>query len=295
MRRVLVTGANKGIGLAISGEILRQHDDTDVLLGSRDPGRGRAALSELATQHADWANRAEVVTLDVAHDESVANAAAHLRASYADETAPLYAVVNNAGIGLGAGDLADVLQVNTYGMRRVCEAFLPLIDPAQGRIVNLTSAAGPNFVSECSPEQQGFFLDSDIEWSALDAFMQKCVALDGDKDAFAAQGLDSGEPYGLSKACANSYTRLLARKQPNLRINACTPGFIETDLTRPYAEAQNKLPSEMGMKPPVEGTKSALFLLFGEPEGSGDYYGSDAKRSPLDRYRAPGAPAYTGD
>ncbi|NND66872.1 MAG: SDR family oxidoreductase, partial [Halioglobus sp.] len=43
------------------------------------------------------------------------------------------------------------------------------------------------------------------------------------------------------------------------------------------------------------GTVAILHLLFGKPHGSGDYYGSDAKRSPLDRYRAPGSPEYHGD
>ena len=38
----------------------------------------------------------------------------------------------------------------------------------------------------------------------------------------------------------------------------------------------------------------SMFLLFGEPEGNGRYYGSDALRSPLDRYRAPGSAPYTG-
>ena len=49
------------------------------------------------------------------------------------------------------------------------------------------------------------------------------------------------------------------------------------------------------MKSPADGARSALFLLFGEPEGNGRYYGSDAVRSPLDRYRAPGDPPHTGD
>jgi hypothetical protein len=51
----------------------------------------------------------------------------------------------------------------------------------------------------------------------------------------------------------------------------------------------------MGMKPPSAGTRSPMFLLFGELDGNGRYYGSDALRSPLDRYRDPGTPAYTGD
>jgi hypothetical protein len=46
------------------------------------------------------------------------------------------------------------------------------------------------------------------------------------------------------------------------------------------------------MKPTEAGTVAPCFLLFGQPAGSGHFYGSDARRSPLDRYRAPGTPAY---
>jgi carbonyl reductase 1 len=38
-----------------------------------------------------------------------------------------------------------------------------------------------------------------------------------------------------------------------------------------------------------------MHLLFDELEGNGRCYGSDAKRSPLDRYRAPGSPPYVAD
>lgn len=96
---------------------------------------------------------------------------------------------------------------------------------------------------------------------------------------------------GLSKACANAYTALLAREHPELSINACTPGFIETDLTRSLTA--HKSAAELGMKTPSEGARSTLHLLFAELEGSGRYYGSDCKRSPLDRYRAPGSLEYT--
>jgi NAD(P)-dependent dehydrogenase (short-subunit alcohol dehydrogenase family) len=123
--------------------------------------------------------------------------------------------------------------------------------------------------------------------------MNECVATKGE-EAFAAKGLGDGDPYGLSKACANTYTLIAAREHPGLHINACTPGFIETDLTRPYADAKGLAPADMGMKPPAEGTRSTMHLLFGELEGNGRYYGSDAVRSPMDRYRAPGDPPYTG-
>jgi NAD(P)-dependent dehydrogenase (short-subunit alcohol dehydrogenase family) len=291
MRSILVTGANKGIGLALAGEILRQHADTFVWLGSRSALRGREAVAGLIAENRAWAGRLQVLELDVTSDESVARAMAEVAA----RGAPLYGLVNNAGIGATGATLAAVLDVNTLGIHRVSTALVPLLDPTGGRIVNITSASGPSFVSRCSSGWQKFFVDRNLEWTRLEAFIGECLALGNDKAAFAAKGLDEGEPYGLSKACANSYTMILARTHPSLRVNACTPGFIATDMTRPYSESSGKTPDELGMKPPVAGTVAPMFLLFGEPEGNGRYYGSDAKRSPLDRYRSPGSEPYTGD
>lgn len=289
MRRIFVTGGNKGIGLAIVEAILEEHDDTFVFLGSRDAERGRAALKN----RPEWQSRSEVVALDVASDRSVAAAADLVRRHLGSEK--LYGLVNNAGIGSGAkGTLAEVLEVNTLGMHRVTEAFLPLLDPAQGRVVNVTSASGPSFVARCSAEMQRFFLDANATWPRLKTLIDECIAVDGNEAAFAAKGLSDGDAYGLSKALANTYTLLLAREHPALRINACTPGFIETDLTRHYVESQSKSAAELGMKPPSAGARAPMHLLFDALEGNGRYYGSDARRSPLDRYRSPGSAPYTG-
>jgi NAD(P)-dependent dehydrogenase (short-subunit alcohol dehydrogenase family) len=293
MQRLLVTGGNKGIGFAIVNAILSQQPDTFVLLGSRDLGRGELARKQLLAAHPECAGRLAVLELDVSSAASVNNAATRVRKEFQGERAPLFAIVNNAGIGGSAG-LRAVLEVNTFGLRRACEAFLPLLDPERGRIVNVTSAAGPSFVATCSAERQKFLLDPAIQWASLEAFLAECLAIEGGKEAFSARGLGDGNAYGLSKACANSYTVLLAREHPKLRINACTPGFIETDMTRDYAASQGKTPAEMGMQPPAAGARAPMFLLFGEPEGNGRFYGSDAQRSPLDRYRSPGTEPYRG-
>jgi NAD(P)-dependent dehydrogenase (short-subunit alcohol dehydrogenase family) len=294
MRAILVTGANKGIGLAIARAILEEHDDTLVYLASRDADRGRAAVASLTNTAPGWRTRIEPVVLDVSADRSVAAAAE--RVARISGGQKLYALVNNAGLGTSAGvGLADLLQVNTLGIHRVCESFVPLVHPTRGRVVNVTSASGPSFVATCSAEMQRFFLDDQVTWPALEAFIDDCIAMGGDKAAFAAKGLGDGSPYGLSKALANTYTLVLAREHPALRINACTPGFIETDMTRPYAESEGKSPAELGMRPPSAGARAPMHLLFGELEGNGRYYGSDAQRSPLDRYRGPGTPPYAGN
>lgn len=292
MRRIVVTGANKGVGLAVVEAILAEHDDTFVFLGSRDAGRGRDAVDGLVKAHPAWKARVEALAIDVSDDRSVAEAAKRVADRCAG--APLYGLVNNAGIGNGAGGLEAILQTNTLGVQRTCEAFLPLLDATNGRIVNVTSASGPIFVAGCSAERQRFFLDASLDWATLKSFVDDCVATGGDKDALAAAGLGTGSHYGLSKACANTYTQILARERPALRINACTPGYIATDMTLPGGVPAGKSAKDMGMKTPAEGARAPMHLLFGALAGNGWYYGSDSKRSPLDRYREPGSAEYTG-
>ena len=43
VRRILITGANKGIGFAIANRCLQDHSDTHVILGCRSVARGEAA------------------------------------------------------------------------------------------------------------------------------------------------------------------------------------------------------------------------------------------------------------
>ncbi len=289
-RRVLVTGANKGIGKATVAAILDHADDTFVFLGSRSRKRGEAARDELVADHPDWADRIEVLELDVGSDESVTAVTEHLR----EHHGPLYGVVNNAGIGRGNG-LENVLNVNIRGPRRVCEACVPLLSEG-GRIVNVSSASGPNFVKTCSDARKKTLTSPDVSWGEIEEIMDEALEIErADSGDYQAAGLGDGDPYGLSKACLNAYTISLARRHPELTVNACTPGFIETDMTRPYLEGSDKTAQEMGMKSPAEGTRAQMHLLFGDVGGSGWYFGSDAERSPLDRYRSPGDPPYTGD
>jgi NAD(P)-dependent dehydrogenase (short-subunit alcohol dehydrogenase family) len=291
MRTIVVTGANKGIGRALVSAILSHAGDTRVFLGARDRGRGDEARASILAAHPEWGGRVEVLELDVADDASVTRAAAQLAGKLGRER--LYGVVNNAGIGVASNDLAGVLNVNTRGVRRVSEAMLPLL-ATDGRVVNVTSASGPSFVAKCDDRRKHTFTKPDVTWDEIEALMTEALAIGAARGSFAAAGLADGEAYGLSKACANAFTIAFAREHPSLHVNACTPGFIETDLTRPYVEGSGKTAQQMGMKSPAEGTRSPMHLLFGALEGNGRYYGSDALRSPLDRYRAPGSPAFTG-
>jgi len=270
VRRVLVTGANKGIGLATVEKLLCDYPECHVLLGARSTERGAAAVELLLNKRPDALGRVEMLLIDTSDDESVAQAAAAVRAKFGTDPAPLYGIINNAGIGFGRS-LSDTLQTNTYGPYRVNKAFLPLVQAEGGRIVQIASASGPMFVAGVSGEWRRVFTDPNVEWEDIEKSMQEALT-----------GAFVGEAYGFSKACLNAYTQWFSKKHPALLINACTPGFIATDLTKGMGATNAP---EKGAVVPVE-------LVMGAPRGPGFYFGSDGVRSPLDRYRGPGDPEF---
>ena len=140
MPTVLITGANRGLGL----EFARQYatEGWQVFAACRAPDAA-PELQELAAQSG---GRIRVLKLDVTDAASARAAAAQLN----DQ--PIDLLLNNAGVGgppgqqLGNLDYAAwarVLDTNTLGPMRVVEAFLENI--AKGRlkqIVTITSAMG---------------------------------------------------------------------------------------------------------------------------------------------------------
>lgn len=270
-RRVLITGANKGIGFAIARRLLLE-TDCHVILGSRDKDRGEAAVQSLVNECNEWENRVIPLLIDVADEGSVRLAAQTVSNMFGPR--PLYGIVNNAGVGWGL-EKNVVINTNVYGPRRVTDAFIPLLQTPQGKVVFVSSAAGPMFVEKCNPDTQYLLLKKDITWIEIENIVNSCDAV------------DDATIYGLSKACLNAYMHIASREHQDLCINACTPGLIDTDLTKSF-DISNK-------KSPYEGTHSTFFLLFESPGGSGKFLGSDCLRSPLNKYRGPGDPEYSGE
>lgn len=253
VRRVLVTGANKGIGLQICKMIVRTEPDVHVLLGSRSAVRGEQAVATVIESEPSAAGRVELVEIDVADNASVESAAEAVAAMFPEEAHPLFAICNNAGVGFGRS-ITETLETNFYGTKRVCETFLPLLEPSTGRICNIASASGPNFVRGLDQAGKKLFTSRSTTWEALEAELQRNAALtDYEGIACAAppatRSLDHGKhltraegptwpPHGshtrtdgLSKAAVNQWTMQLAAAHPNLKINSCSPGYILTDLT----------------------------------------------------------------
>ncbi|UOR06667.1 SDR family NAD(P)-dependent oxidoreductase [Hymenobacter aerilatus] len=189
----LVSGGNKGIGLAIVRGLLQA--GCQVYLGAREVAKGQQAAAELAAE-----GDVRVIELDLNNQATLDAATARVQR----EVGHLDILVNNAGINV-AGDglpstaaiqsVEQVLQTNFVGTLAVTQAFLPLLrQAAAGRIVNVSSPLG------------SLTLSSQNDWGLLG--------------------------YSASKAALNMLTVQLAHelRDTAIKINSASPGYTATDL-----------------------------------------------------------------
>jgi len=136
----LVTGGNRGIGLAIAQGLIKAN--VRVIIGSRSLEKGKAAVEKLDSP------LASAVEIDIADDESIKRAFNEL----SGKIDRLDVLINNAGIYPDNGFdiltidrdlLAKTLNVNTFGAIKTTQIFLPLLEKAEeARVINYSSGYG---------------------------------------------------------------------------------------------------------------------------------------------------------
>ncbi|UVH52571.1 SDR family oxidoreductase [Pseudomonas sp. CBSPBW29] len=198
-RQALITGANKGIGLAIAKGLAEA--GFFVWIGARDQHRGEQAVAQLRDAGLD----AGLLELDVAVEDSVYRAAAML----SEQIGALDVLINNAGIAVDMTkapsevrmqDMKAVYEVNLFGPVRVTQAFLPLLkNAAHARIVMMSSGVG----------SLTLITDPTSIYSTVNL-------------------LD----YTSSKVALNAVTVSFAKElEPlGIKVNAVEPGHVRTDL-----------------------------------------------------------------
>ncbi len=192
----VITGANRGLGLATCSALAER--GYQVVLTSRDPEKGEAAVDELAVQGL----RVAYHQLDAADPESIRQLGQSIEAQFGR----VDVLVNNAALYLDEGvsvldvpldSIRSTFETNVFGPWLLCQAFVPgMVRQHYGRIVNVSSGAGQ--LSDMS---------------------------------------DYAPSYSASKTALNALTRLVADavQGSNVLVNAVDPGWVKTDMGGPNA------------------------------------------------------------
>ena len=137
-KTIIVTGANRGIGLEICKQLAKL--EHDVVLTARTRTKGIAAVDQIG-------NHVTFAELDMANDDSIKNFADRMkkRSNHID------VLINNAGIGVGntglenviMKEVKEIMESNFYGPMQLNALLIPLLkNSEEGRIINMSSGMG---------------------------------------------------------------------------------------------------------------------------------------------------------
>lgn len=138
MKKVLVTGANKGIGYETARHLGKA--GWQVIIGARNEQRALDAISKLKADNVDVIGWQFV---DLSDNDSIVRSAEEITVKYPD----LSLLVNNAGTPgdmavpsyeQTVSDVAATVQVNYIGTFCLTKHLIPLLEKNHGRIVNIT-------------------------------------------------------------------------------------------------------------------------------------------------------------
>lgn len=137
METILITGANRGLGL----EFARQYSEAGkrVIATCRNPGEA-SALDELSERFAGLS----VERLDLQSDEDIEG----LSRSLVERSVELDLIISNAGVLLGENfgawtrqGFTDTLDVNVSGAALLAQTLAPILS-GSGKLVHLSSGLG---------------------------------------------------------------------------------------------------------------------------------------------------------
>lgn len=195
---ILITGANKGLGRAMSQKFAEM--GATVYMVCRNRERGEQAEKEFKMKNLD-------VILKLADMEKT-ETIERLTKEISSEQDRIDVLINNAGVNIDKSDtrieniplelLEKTMNINFRGSLLMCQKFIPLLKKSKsGRIINFSSGLG-----QLTVPRMGFY-----------------------------------PAYSISKTAVNAITKNLAHElqATNIMVFSVDPGWVRTDLGGPAA------------------------------------------------------------
>ena len=195
-RVALVTGANRGLGLETSRQLLER--GLRVVMTGRDERAVQRARDSLGADE----NAALALTLDVTHPASIEAASRTIATRFGS----VDVLVNNAAVllfensrvlSIPADGFRDTFDANVFGVVETCRVFAPgMAERGYGRIVNVSSGAG--------------------QLSTMSTYAP-------------AYSMSKASLNALTRILAATY------RDRGVLVNAVDPGWVRTDMGGPAA------------------------------------------------------------
>ncbi|KAJ1863113.1 hypothetical protein LPJ73_000600 [Coemansia sp. RSA 2703] len=243
----VVTGANRGIGKAIVRRLLLQTAKPMIIyLTARSVERGQQAFDDLRREqlratHTD--NELRFHQLDVSDVATMQAFVEYLTLMHGEHSVDV--LINNAG-GVVRGPAGDVVrtcdvdtayrsvQLNYFSAVNVTSVMLPHMRP-NGRVVFMATALAQ--LGIFSGDLPKVLVSDELTLSGLHIIENGFVSSVG-KGTFSSYGFPP-MPFAVAKAGLIAYARMLARvlahDPRDLVFAAVCPGYVNTDMTGPYA------------------------------------------------------------
>jgi len=275
MSVAVVTGGNKGIGLAVVRGLCKQFKG-DVYLTARNEERGKAAVTTLEAEGLS----PKFHLLDLDNKETIIS----IRDFMQDRYGGIDVLVNNAAIAFkndateNFGVQARVtLATNYWANKSVCDILFPILKPG-ARVVNVSSSAG--YLGDLgsrggdpvkTSELKSILASESLTRNKLDQLMENFVET-AEAGTHEAEGWPNST-YVVSKIGISALTRILQREinqdpRKDIVVNHVHPGYVDTDMT-----------SHKGVLPIDRGAQSSVFaaLLPANTEVRGAYIWHDCQ------------------
>jgi len=257
----VVTGGNKGIGLAIIKELATKVKGV-VYLTARSEERGVAAVNELKTQGI----QAKFHQLDITDKTSLEKFRDYIVSNHGG----IDILVNNAGIAFKHAATEPMhiqaeitLKTNYFGTKQTCEVLFPILNEG-ARVVNVSSSCG--FLPRVNGSEPNAGIlrkklassDSSLSYEDLDNIMESYVKSTKD-GTYQEKGWGSST-YVASKVGLSTLSRIQQRElakdeRKDIVVNHVHPGYVDTDMS-----------SHKGPLTPEEGAVSSVFCALLPPD-----------------------------
>jgi NAD(P)-dependent dehydrogenase (short-subunit alcohol dehydrogenase family) len=195
-KRILITGANRGLGLALV-RACAEAGAGEIVAGARRP-EGLGAATDSAGARA----KITPVRLDVTSDDDVDAAAARVRVDV---------LINSAGVAVYGGvlkagmeDIRREIEINYLGALRVVRAFAPaMAEHGDGLIANVASVLGrvsaPALGTYCATKAALLSLSQSLRGDLAESGVRVIAVLPGTIDTDMSRGF-GGEKMTAEQA-----------------------------------------------------------------------------------------------